>query len=152
MINSNYPKSNKISLIKRTNWILPHIVHEIPITVALPFYTDANKGGKAGCKSGNLIKVEKIPYNSVQRSNYVLFTWSQGFKRTSQYIVDSYYAERAILHIEIWYGRMIYILSIILNKCWLVSSHARSVGRTTRQEVELGQWEQENFGNKKAHS
>ena len=67
-ISNNYPKIKRIWLIKRTNWILPHNVWDIPITEALTFYTQANKLGKAGYKSENLSKVEQSPYNSVQRS------------------------------------------------------------------------------------
>ena len=45
-INSNYPKSDRINLIKRTTWIFPCIVWDIPITGTYIFYTDANKSGK----------------------------------------------------------------------------------------------------------
>ena len=65
---NNYPKSKRIQLIKRTNWILPHIVQDTPITGAPTFYTDANKSGKTGYKSDNLSKVKQSPYNSVQKA------------------------------------------------------------------------------------
>ena len=42
-INSNYPKSGRVNLIKRTSWILPQIVCDASITGAHTFYTDANK-------------------------------------------------------------------------------------------------------------
>ena len=41
-------------------------------------------------------------------------------------------------------------VNYILNKCWLAHSQAGSIGGTTRQEVEAGQWEQDNFGKKKS--
>ena len=50
-INSNYPKSDKINIIKRTTCILPRIACDTPITGVCTFYTDANKSGKAGYKS-----------------------------------------------------------------------------------------------------
>ena len=46
----------------------------------------------------------------------------------------------------------LYSVNYILNKCWLASSQAESIDRTTRQGVEAGQWEQENSGKKEAHS
>ena len=67
-INSNYPKSDRLNLIKRTSWILPRIVRDAPITGARTFYTDANKSGKAGYKSEELSKVEQSPYSSVQKA------------------------------------------------------------------------------------
>ena len=36
-INSNYPKSDRLKLIKRISWILPQIVHDAPITGACTF-------------------------------------------------------------------------------------------------------------------
>ena len=57
-INSNYPQSDRINLIKRTTWILPQIVHDAPITGACTFYTDASKSGKVGYKLEELSKVE----------------------------------------------------------------------------------------------
>ncbi|CAO2585397.1 hypothetical protein LEMLEM_LOCUS3579, partial [Lemmus lemmus] len=39
-------KSDRLNFIKRTSWILPRIVHEVPITGARTFYTDANKSGE----------------------------------------------------------------------------------------------------------
>ena len=44
----------------------------------------------------------------------------------------------------------VYSANYILNKRWLASSQAGSIGGTTRQEVEVGQWEQENSGKRKA--
>ena len=67
-INNNYPKSESIQLIKRTNWILPYIVGETPITGVPTFYADANKSGKADYKSENLSKVEQSPYDSLKKS------------------------------------------------------------------------------------
>ena len=46
----------------------------------------------------------------------------------------------------------LYSVNYILNKYWLASSQAGSVGRATRQEVEVGQGEQENLGKNEAHS
>ena len=46
----------------------------------------------------------------------------------------------------------LYSVNYILNKRWSISSQAGSIGGTTRQEVEVGQREQENSGKKEAHS
>ena len=46
----------------------------------------------------------------------------------------------------------LYSVNNILNKHWLASSKAGSVGGTTRQEVEERQWKQENPGKEEAHS
>ena len=46
----------------------------------------------------------------------------------------------------------LYSVNYILNKCWLASSQAGIIGGTTRQEVEVGQWEQKYSGKKEAHS
>lgn len=40
--NNNYPIRKRIQLIKKANWILPHIIQDIPITEASTFYTDEN--------------------------------------------------------------------------------------------------------------
>ena len=64
-INNNYPKSKRIQLIKRTNWILPSIVQDTPIAGALVFYTYTNKSESMGYKSENLSKVNQSPYDSV---------------------------------------------------------------------------------------
>ena len=60
-IHSNYPKSNRFNLIKRTSWILPRIVCDALLTGAHIFYTDANKSGKPCYKSEELSKVEQSP-------------------------------------------------------------------------------------------
>jgi hypothetical protein len=44
-------KCKFIKIIKRTNWILPHIIMRTPIPEASTFYMDSKKMGKAGCKS-----------------------------------------------------------------------------------------------------
>ena len=44
----------------------------------------------------------------------------------------------------------LYSVNYILNKCWLASSQAGSVGRITRQEVKVDQQEQESSGKRKA--
>ena len=41
-INSNYSKSNRLNLIKRTSEILPQIVRDAPITGANRIYIDTN--------------------------------------------------------------------------------------------------------------
>ena len=48
-------------------------------------------------------------------------------------------------------GTMVFYPSpvLFLIKCWLASSQAESIGEVTRQEVEAGQWEQENSGKRK---
>ena len=66
-INNNYSKSDRIRLIKKTNWFLPGFVHDTPITAASTSYTDTNESGKAGYKSENLGKVEQSPYDSVHK-------------------------------------------------------------------------------------
>ena len=66
-INSNYFKSGRFNLIKRTSWILPQTVLNAPITGACTFYTNANKSGKAGYKSQELNKVQQSTYSSVQK-------------------------------------------------------------------------------------
>ena len=58
----------------------------------------------------------------------------------------------ALLYRVEWCGTILYSVNYVLNKCWLASSQAGSIGGTTRQEVEAGQWEQENSGKDKAHS
>ena len=67
-ITDSYPKSYRLNPIKRTSWILPWIVCDVPITGACTFYTDANKSGEVGYKSENLSKVEQSPYNPVQKA------------------------------------------------------------------------------------
>ena len=100
-INSNYPKSGRLNLIKRTSWILPQLVRDAPITGAHTFYTDANKSGKAGYKSDELSKVEQSPYTSVQKAElYAIFMVLRDFKEPLNIVTDSQYAERVILHIE----------------------------------------------------
>lgn len=73
-INNKYPKSKRLQFIKRTNWVLPHIVWRTPISGSpIFFYTDANKSGKAGYTSENLSKVAlAILFKS---QNYMLFSW-----------------------------------------------------------------------------
>lgn len=50
--NKKYPLGRRLLLIKRINWILPHIVKRIPMSRAPTFDPDANKSGKAGYTSG----------------------------------------------------------------------------------------------------
>ena len=100
-INSNYPKSGRLNLTKRTSWILPRIVCDAPKTGACTFYTDANKSGKAGYKSDELSKVEQSPYDSVQKAElYTILMVLSDFKEPLNIVTDSQYAERVILHIE----------------------------------------------------
>ncbi|KAL6034957.1 hypothetical protein STEG23_012072 [Scotinomys teguina] len=47
-INNRYPKNKRIEFIKKSEWVLPHIVQQKRISGVLTFYTDANKLGKAG--------------------------------------------------------------------------------------------------------
>lgn len=44
-ISNNYPQSKHIQFMKKTEWILPHLVKRTSISEALTFYTDANKIG-----------------------------------------------------------------------------------------------------------
>ncbi|KAL6032267.1 hypothetical protein STEG23_036677, partial [Scotinomys teguina] len=100
-INSKYPKSDRIELIKRADWILPQIVCETPISGVRTFYTDANKQGKAGYKSEDLSKVVQSPYNSVQKSKlYAILLVLMDFSEPLNIVTDSQYAERVVLHIE----------------------------------------------------
>ena len=95
-INSNYPKWDRISLIKRTTWILPQIVHDTPITGACTFYTAANKSGKAGYKPEDLSK----PLYAFQKVElYAIFMVIRDIKKPLNIVTDSQYAERVVLHI-----------------------------------------------------
>ena len=49
-INNSYSKHDWIWLLKRSDWILPHIVGDTPITGAPAFYVNANDSEKAGKK------------------------------------------------------------------------------------------------------
>ncbi|KAL6031936.1 hypothetical protein STEG23_004786 [Scotinomys teguina] len=100
-INNHYPKSKRIEFIKKTEWVLPHIVQQKPISGVLTFYTDANKLGKAGYKSGDLSKVVQSPYNSVQKAElYAILMVLMDFTEPLNIVTDSQYAERVVLHIE----------------------------------------------------
>ncbi|KAL6038953.1 hypothetical protein STEG23_010042 [Scotinomys teguina] len=100
-INNRYPKSKRIEFIKKTEWVLPHIVRQKPISGVLTFYTDANKLGKAGYKSGDLSKVVQSPYNSVQKAElYAILMVLMDFTEPLNIVTDSQYAERVVLHIE----------------------------------------------------
>ncbi|KAL6081333.1 hypothetical protein STEG23_037614 [Scotinomys teguina] len=100
-INNRYPKSKRIEFIKKTEWVLPHIVRQKPISGVLTFYTDANKLGKAGYKSGDLSKVVESPYNSVQKAElYAILMVLMDFTEPLNIVTDSQYAERVVLHIE----------------------------------------------------
>ena len=65
-INNRYPKSKWLHFIKRTNWILPHIIKGTPISEAPTFYTKANTSGRAWYKSEDVRMVADNPYKSVQ--------------------------------------------------------------------------------------
>ncbi|KAL6093193.1 hypothetical protein STEG23_016117 [Scotinomys teguina] len=100
-INNRYPKSKRIEFIKKTEWVLPHIVRQKPISGVPTFYTDAIKLGKAGHKSGDLSKVVQSPYNSVQKAElYAILMVLMDFTEPLNIVTDSQYAERVVLHIE----------------------------------------------------
>ena len=93
-MNTNYLKSDRINLIKRTTWILPHILYDTPKTGASTFHTGANKSGKAGCKSEDLSKVEQNPHNSVQKAEiYAILMILRKFKELLNIVTDLQYAE-----------------------------------------------------------
>ena len=100
--NSNYPKSDRINLIKRTTWILSRIVHDTTITGAHTFYTDANKSGKVSYKSKDLSKVEHSFHNSVQKLKlYAILTVQMDIKEPLNIASHLHYTEKVVLHIEI---------------------------------------------------
>jgi hypothetical protein len=66
----NIQKSKCIQLIKRTNWILLHIIKRTLIPEAPTFYTVANKIVMAGYKSYNISKVVKSPYTFVPKLEF----------------------------------------------------------------------------------
>ena len=89
-LNSNYPKIDRLNLIKKTTWILLQIVHDVPITGARTLYTDTNKSGKAGYKSQELSKVEQRPSNSVQKTElYAILMVLRDFKEPLIIATDS---------------------------------------------------------------
>ena len=51
--------------MKLTNWIIPHILQNTPITGSPTIYTDTNESGKEGYKSENLSKVDQSPFETV---------------------------------------------------------------------------------------
>ncbi|KAL6063533.1 hypothetical protein STEG23_000298 [Scotinomys teguina] len=100
-INNCYPKSKRIEFIKKTEWVLPHIVRQKPISGVFTFYTDANKLGKAGYKPGDLSKVVQSPYNSVHKAElYDILMVLMDFTEALNIVTGSQYAERVVLHIE----------------------------------------------------
>ena len=65
------------------------------------FYTDANKSGKAGYKSGKLSKVAQSPYDSIQKSRlYAILMILLDFWEPLNILTDSWYAERVASHVE----------------------------------------------------
>ena len=80
-ISSNYPKSDRINLIRKTTWILLQIVRNTPISGVRTIYTDANKSGMSGYKPKELSKVEQGSYNSVQKAElYAILMVLKDFK------------------------------------------------------------------------
>ncbi|KAL6033485.1 hypothetical protein STEG23_016302 [Scotinomys teguina] len=89
-INNCYPKSKRIEFIKKTEWVLPHIVQQKPVSGVLTFYTDANKLGKAGYKSRDLSKVVQSPYNSIQKAElYAILMVLMDFTEPLNIVTDS---------------------------------------------------------------
>ncbi|ERE72103.1 HERV-K-3q27.3 provirus ancestral Pol protein [Cricetulus griseus] len=100
MISNNYPKL-RIKLIKKTVWILPHIIRQTPISGVLTFYTDANKSGKADYKAGEVSKVVQSPYTCVQKAKlHAILMVLMDFTELLNIVTDSQYAKRVMLHIE----------------------------------------------------
>lgn len=90
MTSNNYPQSKRITFIKRTIWVFPHIIRKTSICGAPMFYIDVNKSGKARYKSGNLSKVVQSPYNSGQKSElYVILMLLMDFTESLNIITDS---------------------------------------------------------------
>ena len=88
------PKVIDLILQRELLGILPHIVHEAPLTGACTLYTDANKSGKAGYKLEELSKVEQRPYNSVQKAElYAILMVLRDFKEPLNIVTDLQYAE-----------------------------------------------------------
>ena len=93
-INNRYPKSKWLQFIKRTNWILPHIIKETSISIAPTFYTDVSKSKKAGYKSEDISKVTESPYKSVQKSElYAIIMVLSDFQESLNIVTDCQYAE-----------------------------------------------------------
>ena len=59
---------------------------------------------------------------------------------------------KGIMRREVVQDNCLYCVNYVLNKHLLTSSQAGSIDRTTRQEVEAGQREQENSGEREAPS
>ena len=53
---------------------------------------------------------------------------------------------------SVWCRTILSSVNYVLNKRWFASSPTRSIGGTTREEVEVGQWKQENSGKEEAYS
>ena len=93
-ISNNHPKTDRIKFIKKTVWIIPHIVGRIPISGVLTFYTDDNKLGKAGYKAGEVSKVVQSPYTSLQKAElYATLMVLMDFTEPLNIVTDSQYAE-----------------------------------------------------------
>lgn len=96
-ISKNYPKSERIKFIKKTIWILPHIVRKTPISGVPTFHTDANKPGKAEYKSGNISEVFQSPCNCTKDRIVCHSHSTYGFCRTFL-LTDPQYAESHLTH------------------------------------------------------
>ena len=100
-INDNYPKIERIQLLKITSCILLCIVWDTPKAGATIFYTNENESEKEGYKSENLSKVDQSSYNSVLKSElHTILIVLRKFKEPLNIVINSQYAERIDLHME----------------------------------------------------
>ena len=88
--------------MKRTNWILPHIVKGTPTSGVPLFYTDANKSEKILYNQEKEIKWFKALMIQLKKERielYAILTVFLDFPEPLNIVTDSQYAKRVVLHI-----------------------------------------------------